>query len=142
MCVSLSESSWSILASQKKKAAASRELVPGEQLMAGGAGYSLLFARRYQQYPGAGTRLCSEPRHPVEWSQCQSPASPSQRGSREQLYAPRSTAVSLLGVTEQRCVRYNLLSRQASAGLLQQVSWGCCPICLSLSAVSFDPCLK
>lgn len=43
---------------------------------------------------------------------------------------------------EQCYLCYDLLSPQASAGLLSQVSWGWCPICLSLSPVSFDPWLK
>lgn len=91
---------------------------------------------RFQQHPGARRRGCSKAGQPVEHSQRHSSSLPSQGGWREQFRRPQSTAVASPSCTRAAlCV----LQPDVLGSLLQQLSWGPCPIHLSLPAVSCGP---
>lgn len=90
----------------------------------------------FQQHPGARCRGCSKAGQPVEHSQRHSSSLPSQGGRREQFHGPQSTAAALPSSTRAAlCV----LQPDVLGSLLQQLSWGPCPVHLSLPAVSCGP---
>lgn len=90
----------------------------------------------FQQHPGARCRGCSKAGQPVEHSQRHSSSLPCQGGRREQFHGPQSTAAALPSSTRAAlCV----LRPDVLGSLLQQLSWGPCPVHLSLPAVSCGP---